>query len=52
MPLFFHQDVIIMQYLEKWLQLCPGLKNKMSFRVEVCIKVTERVDLVSTFETL
>ena len=50
MPLFFHYDVMFMQYLEKWLQFC--LENKMSFRIEVCIKMTAKVDLVSAFETL
>ena len=52
MSLFFHYGVMFMQYLEKLLQFCPGLENKISFRVEVCIKVTVRVDLVSAFETL
>ena len=52
MPLFFHYDMMFMQYLEKWLQFCPGLENKMNFKVEVCIKVTVKVDLVSAFETL
>ena len=52
MPLFFDYDVMFMQYLEKWLQFCPGLENTMSFRSEVCIKVTVKVDLVSAFETL
>ena len=52
MSLFFHYDVMFMQRLEKLLQFCPGLENKMSYRVEVCIKVTVRVDFVSTFETL
>ena len=52
MPSFFYYDVMFMQYLKKLLQFCPGLENKMSFRVEVFIKVTVKVDLVSAFETL
>ena len=52
MPLFLQYDVMLMQYLEKLLQFFPYLENKMSFRVEVCIKVTVRVDVVSALETL
>ena len=52
MPLFFHYNVMFMRYLAKWLQFWPGFENIISFRVEVCIKVTVRVDLIFAFDTL